>query len=314
MREGAREKAIWVLCDGKPGHENQSLGLAEAVGRLVDVTFFRISVAGCGLLGGIRKVLRSGSELPRPDLILGAGHATHAALALASWRFGAPSVVLMKPSLPMIFFDLCILPEHDLRGGAEDHDRCSNDDPESGRVVITNGALNRVVPGAGERTGKFILVGGPSKTHDWDEEGVLGMLAKATDRGGWEMSDSRRTPDGFLDRAEERLPGVRMISHRETPENWIPEKLGSAKEVWVTEDSISMIYEALTGGARVGLLPLPRRKGKGARVLRGIDTLTKKGYVTPFEKWLELGTIDFAPETLHEADRCAEIVIRKFFQ
>ena len=291
---------LWLLGDGKPGHENQSLGLADALARRRPCEVRRLSLAGTrGWFGRLVRAANGSAGFPRPDLVIGAGHATHPALLWLARKHCARSVVLMKPSLPLGCFDLCIVPEHDFQRACEREN-----------VIVTRGALNRVTPGSGEKTGKLILVGGPSKTHGWDGPALLGQLAEATDRGGWQLSDSRRTPDGFLERARERLPGVEVISHRDTPPGWVPEKLQQAKEAWVTEDSVSMIYEALTSGARVGVLQVPRNLGN-SRVLAGVDHLIADGFLTPFSRWQENHRIASAPESLHEADRCAEEILRR---
>jgi mitochondrial fission protein ELM1 len=292
---------LWLICDGKPGHENQSLGLAEAICRKVAGEIHRIDIVGAGgPLGRCRAAAALSAGLPRPGLILAAGHATHLPLLWLARRQRAKSVVLMKPSLPLSWFDLCIAPEHDFPTG------CAGSN-----LILTRGALNRIRPGDGEKTGKLILIGGPSKTHGSDVETLLEMLAQATDRGGWELTDSRRTPEDFLDQARRRLPGVSAISHQETPPGWVSQKLRMAKEVWVTEDSVSMIYEALTSGARVGLLPMPRLAAD-ARVLRGIDGLVADGFLTPFDRWRAAGRLDPPPEPLDEAGRCARLVVAKF--
>lgn len=294
-----RPLTLWLLCDGKAGHENQSLGLAEAIGRRTPCAIHRISLAGSsGMLGKLRGALAAGAGLPKPDLILAAGHATHGSLLWLARKHRAKSIVLMRPSLPLAWFDLCIAPAHDFPAGR----RRSN-------LILTCGALNRVTPGAGPKTGKLILLGGPSKTHGWNGDSLLAMMKQATDRGGWELTDSRRTPEGLLNQLRAQIPGVTVFSHQETPENWVPEKLRQAKEVWVTEDSISMIYEALTSGARVGLLPAPRIHAE-ARVLVSIDRLIADGFLTPFAEWLKTGRIAHPPEILREADRCAEIVLQ----
>jgi mitochondrial fission protein ELM1 len=295
-----RPLKIWLLCDGKSGHENQSLGLAEAIGRRVPCEIHRISLAGKrGLIGRIRAALADSAGFPKPDLILGAGHATHPALWWLGRKHQAKTVVLMKPSIPIGWFGICICPSHDFPAGSGQPN-----------LVLTRGALNRVTPGDTEKTGKLILIGGPSKTHAWDGAGILDMLAQATDRGGWELSDSRRTPEGFLNEARSKLPGVTVFSHHETPPDWVPEKLCAAKEVWVTEDSVSMIYEALTSGARVGILPAPR-SARDSRVIQGLETLISDGFVTPFAKWTESHRIAQPPEVLKEADRCAEILLAR---
>ena len=295
-----RALTIWLLCDGKPGHENQSLGLAEAIGRHTPCAIHRIPLAGHrGLLAKVRAANQASQALPKPDLILAAGHATHPALLWLAWKHHAKSVVLMKPSLPIGWFDVCIAPSHDFPAGS--------DRPN---LILTRGALNRVTPGDGEKSGKLILIGGPSKIHGWDGAALLDMLAQATDRGGWELTDSRRKPEGFLAQVRKKLPGVTAISHQETPPDWVPEKLRQAKEVWVTEDSISMIYEALTSGARVGVLPMPRLETK-SRVLNGIESLIAAGFLAPFSAWQQTHRLPPPPEPLHEAARCAAWILKQ---
>lgn len=296
-----RPLCLWLVCDSKPGHENQSLGLAEAMGRVVPCVHHTVSLGGKrGLISRIREALRSSAGLPAPDLIVGAGHATHPSLLWQARKHRAMSVVLMKPSLPLGWFDLCIAPQHDFP-----------DSPQKQNLVLTRGALNRVTRRNDEKTGKLILIGGPSRTHGWDGEALITQLAKATDRGGWELTDSRRTPAGFLEEAKAKLPGVTVFSHEDTAPDWVPQRLENAKEVWVTEDSVSMIYEALTSGARVGLLPMPRLVGH-SRVMAGIDGLVADGFLTPFEAWENSHQLAAAPEVLREAERCAEIVLQRF--
>ena len=289
-----------VISDGKPGHENQSLGLADAIGRRTAACTHRICLAGVrGFAAKLRHALDAARPLPAPSLVLAAGHSTHPALLLLARKFGAPCVVLMKPSFPLAWFDLSIAPEHDFPEGFARRD-----------VILTRGALHRVVPGETQPTDKLILIGGPSKTHGWDSAALIEMLGSATDRGGWTLSDSRRTPPDFLEEARGKLPGVEVVSHRDTPPGWVPERLAAAKEVWVTEDSVSMVYEALASGARVGLLPVPR-KDFDARVLRGIDSLVRDGFVTTHSRWRQTQRIEPPPVVLREADRCAALLAER---
>jgi hypothetical protein len=70
-----------------------------------------------------------------------------------------------------------------------------------------------------------------------------------------------------------------------------------------------MIYEALSSGARVGLLPVPRLNSH-ARVLRGIDELIADRFLTPFSDWNQTGHLVQTAQLLNEADRCAEILLK----
>lgn len=299
MTDGAL--TLWLIGDGKPGHENQSLGLAEAMQRHVACDIHRISIAvKGGIVGRIRAALAQSAGLPKPDFIIAAGHATHLPLLWLARKYGSKSIVLMRPSLPLRCFDLCIAPSHDFPNK-----------PTRKNLILTRGAINRVHASASPKTGKLILIGGPSKTHGWDTGAILDMLAKITaDDRGWQLTDSRRTPESFLNQARMHLKGIEIFSCQETSPVWLPSKLREADEVWVSEDSVSMIYEALSSGARVGLLSVPRLN-RSSRVLRGIDELVETGYLTPFFAWQNAGHLRTAPETLNEAERCAEIVLGK---
>lgn len=297
---------LWVVSDGKPGHENQSLGLAEALGRLVTVAIHRIRLKpGESFLNRIRSAFHQAKPLPHPDLILGAGHTTHVALIALARRTGAPCVVLMKPSLPAMFFDLCLVPLHDLRG-------------QSGEdVIATMGALNRVpAPADGPRDGRLMLIGGPSASHGWDGDAVLdaiGEIIAASPGASWELTDSRRTPEGFRQALRERFPQLTVFPHEETGPEWLPARLSRAGETWVTEDSVSMIHEALSSGSKVGLLPAPWKKPRG-RIARGLARLIVEGFVTTFRDWREIHVLDHPPMVLREADRCAKLVLLRWFR
>ena len=297
-----RSLTLWLIGDGKPGHENQSLGLAEAMQRRVPCEIHRISIAGKrGVVGRIRAALAQSTGLPSPDFIIGAGHVTHFALLCLARKHRAKSIVLMRPSLPLRLFDLCIAPSHDFPKK-----------PTRKNLILTRGAINRVQAGDAPKTGKLILIGGPSKTHAWDEDAMLNMLSKITEGDRtWQLTDSRRTPVGFLDQARRRLEGIEIFSCQETSPDWLPSKLREADEVWVSEDSVSMIYEALSSGARVGLLPVPRLM-TNSRVFRGVDELVEDGYLTPFFAWQKTGRLSFACEALDEARRCAELCFVRF--
>lgn len=297
----AEKTTVWLIGDGKPGHENQSLGLSAAITRRVPCDVHSVSIAGVkGLLKRVDAASRSSAGLPKPDIIIAAGHSTHPSLLWLARKHRARSIVLMRPSLPMSWFDLVIAPDHDFPGG------CGREN-----VILTRGALNRVLPpDGGPRSRGMILIGGPSANHGWDGESLLAALEEIGREGDWELTDSRRTPDGFTGEIRSRVPSITVFPHEETASGWLPEKLAATERVWVTEDSVSMIYEALASGARVGLLPAPRL-AEGARVLRGVDDLVAKGYLTPFSRWQKTGELPPPPEVLREADRCAgEIICR----
>lgn len=290
---------ICVVTDGKPGHQNQSLGLAEAIQRTTptDISVFKLPAGKIRPLG----ILETPS--PKPDLFIGAGHTTHAPLLQFARRTGSPCVVLMKPSLPSPLFDLCLIPEHDL-----------GHRPTPPNVFPTKGALNRVPPpdpGRSRESG-LILIGGPSGSHGWDGERIaecVAAIVKSRIDLPWKLTDSRRTPPGDLEKLSE---WVTCHPHAETGPDWLPRELGAAREVWVTEDSVSMIYEALSSGASVGLLPVPRRQ-KSSRLSRGVDGLVTSGRLIRFEDWIPGDPLPKSQNPLREADRAASMVLQHLF-
>lgn len=293
---------ILILSDGKPGHVNQSFGLAEAIGRIRDVTISKVSLDGTrGPARRIARAWREASTVPRPDLLIGAGHAVHPSLLVLARRYDAPSVVLMKPTLPGALFDLCLIPEHDLGAG-----------PPPEHVIPTLGALNRVPPPDNRfRHGGLILLGGPSGSHGWDAaaiEGAVTAIVSACGDRPWRITDSRRTPEGTLAALAAKCPALACYPHLDTGRDWLPQRLAEAAEVWVSEDSVSMIYEALSSGARVGLLPVPSLK-KAGRVARGITGLVERGFATRFADWSPDRGLTAPPHVLREADRCAALVL-----
>ena len=70
-----------------------------------------------------------------------------------------------------------------------------------------------------------------------------------------------------------------------------------------------MVYEALTAGARVGLLKVPK-EGNGSRVALGVLSLIESQRVTPFAQPVpDLGSLSAQPALFDEADRCARHIL-----
>jgi len=286
---------VWIVSDGKPGHLNQSLGLAEALARAAPagIHTLRALPAWRTWLALLLKRLPHDTLLPKPDLIIGAGHATHLTLLALQRAYGGRSVVLMKPSLPRRCFDLCIVPEHD--GVAADV-----------RTLVTAGALNRIRPARVHDAGHgLILIGGASKHFDWDSDAIQlqikSILARTPDTQ-WTLTTSRRTPVDFLETLP-AFPNLTLIPHTATPPDWLPAQLARSSTVWVTPDSASMVFEALTAGADVGVFDLP--VNPKSRVGRAIAQLADAQRITRFVHWCAHGELHPNLHPLAEADRCA---------
>ncbi len=306
---------VWRLSDGKPGHDNQSRGLLEALGRLTSLECVELSVHDPGKPGpwsSILSVVRHGPGSPRPTLIVGAGHATHLPLLAAGRVHRARTVVLMKPSVPLACFDLCLVPAHDAP-------------PARDNVIVTQGVLNTVRASPRPRPGSgLILIGGPSAHYSWDEAALARRIRAILDADraiAWRIADSRRTPA-----STRRLlsaipaPNCAFVPHEETGSGWLPEALAESGTLWVTEDSVSMLFEALTAGTATGVLPVPRRRksllspsrSNLNRLSKGVDALVASGRVTAYEHWIAGKALLPPPAPLAEAERCARLILARW--
>lgn len=290
---------IWRFVDGNRAHEKQSAALIAGL---------RTCVGGQGVVchnipaRGAATLLRRGvfhrqlCRLPRPQLIVGAGHRSHWPLLLARRQFGGRSVAIMRPSLPIGWFDFAIIPEHDRP-------------PALPNVILSRGALAEPLPAGRVQQGSaLLLLGGPSKHFAWDAESVerqlQTLLAAPLD---WLVSDSRRTPADTL----ARLPAGRaaICSWRDCPPGWLPEQLARAEQVWVTGDSISMVFEALQSRARVGTVRLPSRR-RVNKVRGAIQRLVDRGVIT--DRVDDVGQPVGPPrEPLDEYIHCARALLQR---
>jgi mitochondrial fission protein ELM1 len=126
-------------------------------------------------------------------------------------------------------------------------------------------------------------------------------------------SSTRRTPEGFLEQVRAQQLPVEITPHQQTPPEWVPTQLMAATEAWATEDSVSMIFEAVTAGARTGILPV-RVTSPDADPVRAVLKLAQEGYATTYAEWANNGRRLPAPQPLHETGRCADLVLKKLFE
>ncbi|CAI8311223.1 MAG: Uncharacterised protein [Opitutia bacterium UBA7350] len=295
---------VWRLVDGKAGHEAQTEGLVQALRYLCDIECHDIRVPlRREMLGDwIRGRCRFGVGLPDPQILLGAGQQTHLGLMAARRARGGKAIVLMRPSLPLCWFDLCLIPAHDALS-------------ERDNVIMTQGVLNPIQQAKSASLSQgLIMIGGPSAHYHWDTETILGQIktvAEESNEVQWTLTTSRRTPPetetALLDL---EIPNLQVVPVGITASGWVREKLQNCGLVWVSEDSVSMIYEGLTSGARVGILKVPV-KGKASRVTRGVQALIEAGQVISFTEPLPDLVEQHASDAFNEAERCAEIILEK---
>ncbi|GAB1398734.1 ELM1/GtrOC1 family putative glycosyltransferase [Aminivibrio sp.] len=245
----------------------------------------RSALAGRGLSGDQALFLSAGSS------------AAPFTLALAR-TLGGRACTLMTPSvLGTPPFDFAVVPEHDAPRKAPN-------------VLVTLGAPNGIFPDELERRGwelaqKYptrsgkrerwsILIGGDDANYAisprWIRSRIPPLVKAAEDRrADLYITTSRRTAPS----AEEALknligqnPSVRMLLLASKDSfNPVPGMLGLSQRVFVTEDSVSMISEAVTAGKEVFLLRTETAKGLRLRLQKFTEGLVDRGVLPSRFLW-----------------------------
>ncbi len=298
---------IWRIIDGKPGHQAQTEGLIDALSRKHRCQSFDIPLqrSVCNLralTGGER--WPAGQALPRPDFIIGAGHRTHLSMLAAKRVYGGRTIVLMKPSLPVSLFDLSLIPEHDQYRG-------------NSSILETRGVLNPMQPqGAHLRNKTLIMIGGPSKHFGWQRDALIAQiirLCRDNPEQHFCLTTSRRTPAEFVPALELRaLNNLSIVPFASTGKDWIARHLADSYRAWITEDSTSMVYEALTARTAVGILSMPIKREN--RVARGVQRLIQSQLVTQFDARGDYKALMHPVSGFTEADRCADWILNAWQQ
>ncbi len=247
--------------------------------------------------GGSSLLDRAGHELAARNsgqntaLFLSAGSgAAPFTIALAR-ATGQKCCTLMTPSvLGTAPFDFAVVPEHDHPEKREN-------------VLSTLGAPNAIFPDELERQGwelaqKYppretggeenrwgVLVGGDDANYRVSPEWVRRALGPILEAGAQADADlyittSRRTCPGAeeeLLRLTEGHPSVRMVLlASKDPFNPVPGMLGLCSRIFVTEDSVSMVSEAVTAGREVFLLRTERQSRSRTALQEATAFLVRK--------------------------------------
>lgn len=294
---GARP-TTWVLTDGKPGMENQCLGLAEALG--VEAVVKRIAprppwrwLPPLLWPAPLRAPGRGGDALapPWPALLIATGRQTVApAIAIGRASGGRTvTVQIQDPAVDPARFGLVVAPAHDRLEGAN--------------VVATVGALHRLTPervadAAGRHRARLahlprplvaVLLGGTNRRFRLSDAALDrladGLARLCRDRGaGLVVTPSRRTGAAAVARLRRHLAGLSAEIWDGGGENPYFGYLGLADAVVVTGDSVSMVSEACATGKPVYVFDLD---GGGAKFAAFHAELRARGLTRPFSGRLE---------------------------
>lgn len=307
------QRTVLVLSDGKAGHLNQGMAVAEMVEealgsrleargikekpivkiRVVDVrfknAFARILLDASSLFASsrcqgclrcLRFLLKKESfdkiKNQYADIVISCGAATVGAGIFLKYENNTKCAVIMKPDLGRSRkTDLVILPRHDAPKKIRSN------------MIITEAAPNRVQSGHKKGNGLGLLIGGNAKNFKLKREEVEKVINSALKiaeemNQGIFVTTSRRTSsevDLLLKNklANHRCCKLLVIAKETNPEGTVQKILDLSDVVIVSPESMSMISEATSSGKYVVVF-------KGSSMPKGkyeksITNLQSYGYI-----------------------------------
>ncbi len=237
-------------------------------------------------------------------LIISAGSAAAPFNLALSIALHVQNATIMTPTyLGTAPFDFAIVPEHD----APDDDT---------NIFVTMGAPNMVEKENLQKEAKkflddlgecdeeetetdtsmrwSILIGGDDQNYTIDEEWIVKTIssivtfAQSHDAYLY-ITTSRRTSqaaENSLLKIKEKTDRIRYILLASKDKfNPIPAMLGFSETVFVTDDSVNMVSEAITGGTVPVLLKAKRKTGLKSRLQNFTRELVKRGWFTRDFLW-----------------------------
>jgi glycosyltransferase involved in cell wall biosynthesis/mitochondrial fission protein ELM1 len=291
-------RKVWLLHDNKQGHIQQLKGLADRLEAHNRVTccFYHYQA--------IPSAANHTLSSEVPSMVIGAGHKTHWQVLRHSRKYRAMSCVLMTPSLPKSWFDAIIAPEHD--------QLTKSPNIHSTHILSTQGPLNRVIPDKqSPRDLNLILLGGKSKHFHWNDEQILSQLEtilRENPEQVWHYFVSRRTPASCIEKLHQ-LKSEQLIFESKP----LYKVLSRAAKVWLSPDSSSMLYEALSAGAQVSTLTLREKKRafKRSKIAQHHELLIRDGRISSFENRHKTASNAHGTHVLWEADSAARWLLSR---
>ncbi len=308
---------VWLLSDGRPGHYNQALGVVNALRRLRPLEVERIDLRlRAGLLRSPLRLLLNAGPVPppawlrlfhrlrlparRPDVIVSAGGRTSFANAWLGRRYGVPNLFAgsLRGLTPRLFHTVLTL---EPVPGADNN--LVLEVPPT-RVDPQDLAHRRVVGCGGDTPCRAVLIGGNGAGYRYgrdDWQALARVLAEQAERRGvrWLIATSPRTGAAAQRLLRDRLPETALAAaswHGRGGEGDVLDFLAAADRILVTEDSMTMLAEAVSALKPVYALR-PAQAAPDARYRAVLDRWQARGLVAR----LRIDRLVESPGRLEEA-------------
>ncbi len=308
-------KKIAVFLDGSPGHEKQTLGIVGQLVKKMDVEILHCQVKKSSLINQFVTLLcyflavpfKSDGKFADADLAIGTGTHTHLPMLRAKQAFNLKVVTCMTPASYLLNrFDLAFVPIHD-------------DVTPKDNIITTIGPPGTNINKRQHQKNRvLVLIGGADpNSHLWESVKIVNsiesLISPDNDKE-FILSSSPRTPsetEELLVQTIQKYNNCKFYRFEETPAGWVEKEYSRCSNVWVTGDSISMVYEALSSGCQVGIIPVIW-KSSTSKFSRSERYLREKQLTVELESYLNGKAIWRNADSLNEAERCAEEILRRW--
>jgi uncharacterized protein len=292
----------WVLTEGYAGLQAQACGLAEAAGLAPELRVLQPRGLWRRIPAGwwpkpLRAVRAAGVAPPIPELVIGCGGKS--AAVLAALRRRTRTVIVQHPRIDIRRFDLVVAARHDELSGPN--------------VLVTRTALHRVTPSRlAEAAAHWAprlahlprplvpaLVGGTNGRFRLDASTGQVLAAQLAammrqDHVGVAVTPSRRTGREVIAILANTLGKQGGYVWDMSGDNPYFGLLALADAIIVTNDSVSMLSEAVATSAPVLLFTLP---GRSRRIGLFTQALIDDGRVRPYQGRFETWSADPIDDT-----------------
>ena len=285
LAQGSDVSILLILSDGKPGHVNQSVAFAK----LLDLPFEVRRVSFCNRLYKALSYVFSrlgfsapwlykvDGDIPSCSVVVSAGSETYYANRVLARSLGVSSVAIMLPRGYRYDFDLIVAQRHD---GPP-----ARDNILTLPINLSYPEPKGLVTRSGDKPCVSFVIGGSSRHFRINAAVLERQMQQVFDlfpEADFLITTSRRTSpevEAMVDKGPFRY---KVIASRQEI-NPIPDFLAISDYVFVTEDSTSMISEAVSfGDSCVEVLPLVKTR-KSNKIDRMITLLQKDEYLHVFD-------------------------------
>ena len=255
------EITIWAFKDGKKGHEKQLEALISELREHKKIK--------------LHNFIDYQDHNSTPDIILGAGNHSHTHMLMAKRRHqSARTIVLMKPSLrPTQWFDIAVVP---------DMDKYYLGKPKN--VITTKGVLSKHSNQEVVKKTGLIVIGGKSRHFHFRKkvirQQIEWLLNDKFDDYKWKITTSPRSPN--MD-APKHNGNAEFFNWRDTSEDWLSNEMQKNEITFITPESVSTLYEALSTNTKVYVFHHEKHNSEhgeiSTKVGKNIDKLKKDGSI-----------------------------------